>query len=297
MGLLKDKRIPIGLHPEADQLAMQVNELNDQIPEYRRILRQQGLVISLEKIPKITIQTLGSTQVSLDGNPVSVPEWRVQKVVRELFFLLLANPDGLSKEEIGLILWPESSDQKLKIQFKNAIYRLRRALGKGVVVFDSTSDTYKFNWSIDYDYDVEKFRNLIDRANKAPGPEKYLAFEAAVKLYQGVYLHDGEGVWINPEREQLWQMYLKAELALADHALLEGEYHAALAHIHRVLSHDSCQEEAHRLAMRTYAAMGNQADLIRQYEVCKSALNGVFGIQPSKRTEDLFMELLTGNQL
>jgi DNA-binding SARP family transcriptional activator len=73
------------------------------------------------------------------------------------------------------------------------------------------------------------------------------------------------------------------------------DFHGALAHIHRVLSQDPCQEEAHRLAMKTYAAMGNRADLVRQYEVCKTTLHTVLGISPSKKTETLYAELLTVN--
>ena len=154
----------------------QVKELEKRIPEFRRIIRRQGLVISIERAPRIRIQALGASQVWLDGEPVSVPEWRVQKTVRELFFLLLANPDGLSKDEIGLTLWPDSSIQQLRVQFKNAMYRLRRALGKGVVEFNQKEDSYRFNWSMDYEYDVETFWKAIGRAEISSEPVKIEAY-------------------------------------------------------------------------------------------------------------------------
>jgi len=47
--------------------------------------------------------------------------------------------------------------------------------------------------------------------------------------------------------------------------------------------------------MKTHAAMGNQADLIRQYEMCKTVLMSDYGIPPSKKTEDLYLELLAEN--
>jgi DNA-binding SARP family transcriptional activator len=290
---LIDTRVPKDLKLQASKLATCIKEFREKIPDYRRAIRKQKLVISIEKTPRISIQTLGEIKVSLDGEPVIVPEWRAQSAVRELFFLLLGNPDGLSKEEIGVILWADSSTQELKIQFKNTIYRLRRALGKDVVLFDNNSDIYKFNFSLDYEYDVEKFRIQIKDAEMVSGLEQISAYEKAVKIYQGPYLPNGDGVWIVPEREELWRMFLRAKIVLAEHALDNGEFNASLAHIHHILTQDKCQEEAHRLAMRIHAAMGNQADLIRQYESCKSALLTDYAITPSKTTEDLYIQLLS----
>jgi len=289
---LLDERIPSEIKDSANQLAHKVNELITKIPEYRRLLRRQKLVISIEKTSRISIRALGRIQISIDSEPITAPEWRVQFAVRELFFLLLAKPDGLSKEEIGLVLWPDSSTQQLKIQFKNAIYRLRRAVGKEIIIYETKLDVYRFNWSVDYEYDVESFRKHIARANDVTGLERFSSYKDAVKIYQGPYLPDGDGVWIIPEREELWLMYLNARLILAKHALEMREYNAALVHIHQILSQDKCQEEAHRLAMRIHAALGNQADLIRQYEVCKTALMSDYSITPSKKTEDLYLKLL-----
>jgi two-component SAPR family response regulator len=211
-----------------------------------------------------------------------------------MFFLLLANFEGLTKEEIGLILWPDSSVQQLKVQFKNAVYRLRRALGKNIILFDSIGDTYRFNSTLDYEYDVEVFWDEIARAESSEGDEKATAYKNAVNLYKGNYLPDGEGYWIEPERERIWRANLKAELSLARLMFWKEDYHGALAYIHQVLSQDQCQEEAHRLAMEVHAATGNHADLVRQYEVCKSNLNALLGIPPSRKTESLYKELLLG---
>lgn len=291
--LLLDPSMPPYLRPQVNQLIKQVKAYKKRIPEFRRILRQQKLVIAIEQAPRLTIQALGTAQVSLAGDPIATPEWRTQNSVRELFYLLLAHPDGLSKDDIGLILWPESSQQQLKVQFKNALYRLRRALGKDVVIFEQNEDSYRFNRGLDYEYDVEVFHMHIKRAKNASGASQINAYQAAVKVYQGAYQPEGEGFWIELERERLWQDYLQAELAVVTYNLENADFHAALAHIHRILAQDPCQEEAHRLAMRVYAAMGNHAGLVRQFEVCKDTLQKILGISPSPQTESLFLELLT----
>lgn len=290
--ILQDPSMPPYLRPQVTQLIKQLNAYKKRIPEYRRILRQQNLVIAIEQAPRLTIQALGTTQVSLAGELVSAPEWRTQNSVRELFFLLLAHPKGLSKDEIGLVLWPDSSQKQLKVQFKNALYRLRRALGRDVVIFEQNEDSYRFNHALDYEYDVETFRNLIKKARKTTGAGRISAYQSAVKIYQGPYQPEGEGLWIEPEREQLWQDYLQTELTLVGHYLENSNHHAALAHIHRVLAQDPCQEEAHRLAMKAHASMGNQAGLVRQFEICKDTLHNLLGVSPSPQTEKLYYQLL-----
>ena len=276
-------------------LADDVGKLIRKIPSQRQLIRNQRMEISIQRSPKITIQALGPGQVWLDDSLVSVTEWRTQPTVRELFFLLLSNPDGLTKEDVGLILWPDSSTKQLKVQFKNAVYRLRRALGKDIVIYDNEADIYRFNWNLDYQYDVEMFWKEIKRSKILSGDERIEAFNAAVKVFQDNYLSEGEGLWIEVEREKIWKAYLRAELGLARLMYFKSNYHSSLAHIHRVLSRDQCQEEAHRLAMKVYATMGNQADLVRQYETCKTVLNKMLGISPSKQTENLFTELLMEN--
>jgi DNA-binding SARP family transcriptional activator len=290
--LLLDEKVPEDIKPKVIALAGEVKALKKRIPRLRQAIRKRGMEISIQRSPKITIQTLGQSRIWLDGASVSVPEWRTQPTVRELFFLLLTNPDGLTKEEIGLILWPDSSQKQLKVQFKNTIYRLRRALGKEIIIFDSIGEIYRFNWALDYEYDVEQFWNEIKQAQASSGENRIAAYQSAVNIYQGKYLPDGEGYWIEPERERIWQENLKARLSLARSLHLKRDYHGALAHIHKVLSEDQCQEEAHRLAMKAYAAMGNQADLVRQYEECKTTLNSMLGITPSRKTETLYIELL-----
>jgi DNA-binding SARP family transcriptional activator len=44
--------------------------------------------------------------------------------------------------------------------------------------------------------------------------------------------------------------------------------------------------------MQVHAAKGNQADLVRQYEICKDALMSELGVVPSPQTEALYLDLL-----
>jgi ATP/maltotriose-dependent transcriptional regulator MalT/DNA-binding SARP family transcriptional activator len=278
------------LGPSAAHLLQQVTEFEEGIPAQRRRLRRQVSVVSLAP-PTLSIQTLGRAQVMLDGKPVTDPEWQSRRIVRELFFLLLAHPDGLTKEAVGLVFWPDDSPPRLKLRFKNAIYRLRRALGREVVLFDG--NLYQFSWTLDYEYDVEAFRERLAQAQAAiDDGERAVAYQAAIHLDKGPYLPEVKSAWARTERERLWWAYLEAVLRLTELCLAASEYEATLDYCQRVLAQDPCLEEIHRLAMRAYAAMGNRAAVARQFERCRQALLEEINVFPSPQTEALYETLM-----
>ncbi len=73
---------------------------------------------------------------------------------------------------------------------------------------------------------------------------------------------------------------------------LESDCHdKALEYSQKLLDIDGCLEEAHRLAMRAYAAKGDRAGLVRQYERCQQALHDEVNAPPSPQTVQLFKNL------
>jgi DNA-binding SARP family transcriptional activator len=274
---------------QAAGLLARIEQFERELPGLRRRLRPRTAAVPFVP-PKLTIQALGRSLVELDGRPVTAAEWQNQKRVRELLFFLLANPEGLTKEAIGVVIWPESSSAQLKLQFKNAIYRLRYALGQEVISFEG--DRYWFNREQDYDYDVESFGEALEQACTAPGRvEKIAALRRALDYYRGDYLPELGATWVVPLREGYRQKYVAAVLELANLLLEAGEAGSALEYAQRILAEDRCLEEAHRLAMLAYAAKGDRAGVIRQFERCCEDLNEEMNIEPSAQTIQLFETL------
>jgi two-component SAPR family response regulator len=273
---------------QASQLLRQVIEFEQDIPSLRRRLRRHAAAIPFAS-PKLSIQTLGRAEVTIDRKPVTSADWQGQ-VARDLFFYLLAHPDGLTKETVGSVFWPESSPGQLKLRFKNALYRLRQALGQESVLFEE--DRYQFNRTLDYVYDVEVFLGKVAQARAAPDADaKASAYQSAVPLYQGPYLPEVEGEWAWWERERLSQTFLESILKLAEYHLEAEEYDQALDFCRRALDEDPCLEEAHRLAMRAHAGLGNRAAVVRQFERCQQALLHEVQISPSPQTTTLYETL------
>jgi ATP/maltotriose-dependent transcriptional regulator MalT/DNA-binding SARP family transcriptional activator len=276
-GLLNATQSDPMLGRQVSRLLKQIAEFEQNIPTLRRRLRRQASAVPFGS-PKLNIQAFGGIQVSVDGKPVGNSDWQGQ-AARELFFYLLTYPDGLTKEIVGTIIWPESSPSQLKLKFKNAIYRLRQALGTEAVMFDE--DRYQFNRTLDYEYDVETFTRKLAQAQAATDRDEQVStYQAAVGIYKGPYLPEAEGEWAWWERERLRQAHVEAIVRLAQLHLEAGRHATALEYCQLALTEDSCLEEAHRLAMSAHAAMGNRAAVVRQYKRCQQTLEEEVNVPP-----------------
>src|SRR5262249_17026015 len=74
--------------------------------------------------PVLVVRTLGTDQITLQGQPVDIG-WRK---AREVFYYLLAHPGGASSEMLREAIWPDLSPQGSSEALRRAIYRLRAVL-------------------------------------------------------------------------------------------------------------------------------------------------------------------------
>ncbi len=274
------------LGPAAVKLLSRIENFERQIATLRRKLRPHTATVLLIP-PKLSIYALGRSQVKLDGKLVTTTSWANQKRARELFFFLVTHAHkAMTKEEIGVNLWPDSSSELLRMQFRNTLYCVRYALGQEVIV--STDRRYAFNLDMDYNYDVQEFEHYLSQAAETTDPSlKIELLQEATRMYQGEFFPEAEGSWTMLERQRLAQAYEHSLLELAQLLLEKGEAKMALIHCQKVLVEDHCLESAHRLAMQAYAALGNRSGVVNQYEQCKQFLWEELGLEPTPETTEL----------
>ncbi len=276
-------------HKNANSLLNLVVDFQERLPVLRRRLRQKGTSVPFAPA-KFIIRALGRMQLRVNGHVIGNSTWQTQ-TARDLFFLLLTHPEGLTKEAIGLNFWPDASTEEVRFQFKNTMYRVRRAVGKETIILQD--DYYRFNYELDYDYDVENFEKEIEAASAAKvNSEKIIRLKSAIQVYKGVYLPELEDTWVIPEREHLQQVYQDAVIELAEIYTQDGQFQNALDECARILAEDNSLEAAHRIAMRAHAAMGNSALVARQYERCVQYLADEIGVAPSPLTQSLYQSLI-----
>jgi two-component SAPR family response regulator len=258
-------------------------------PSLRRYLRENTHSVPLAP-PTIYIRSLGRMQVQVNNQIITSSDWQTQ-AARDMFFMLLAKPEGMTKEEISLIFWADASPEEIKFRFKNTVYRLRRALGKDTVILEQ--DIYRFNNGLDYEYDVELFLKECVLANQSKDHMQRLThFREALKHYRGNYLSEIDETWVLAAREYLRQNFLNILMQVSKIYLELSNYDLAQEYCQRLLNEDNLLEDAHRLALQIYAATGNRAGLVRQYQRCVEILEREINAEPSLQTQKLFQDLL-----
>jgi LuxR family transcriptional regulator, maltose regulon positive regulatory protein len=265
-------------------------QVGDRTISVRRYLRRHAQSIQLPAASLI-IRAFGRAEVSVNRRIIPMSEWRT-KSVRDLFFYFLFRQEPLTKEQIGDALWPETEDpQALKARFKDEIYRLRRAVGRNAIVFDEVY--YRFNRTLDYEYDVEAFESHLARARKARDVTRRMEwYQKAVDLVQGPYLSEVDALWVIAERERLGQLYDSALEELARLYLNANQLDKCLVISQTALTQNRYNELIYQFEMRAYAALGDRAAIVRCYQACKSSLKEGLGISPSPETEMLYQDLI-----
>jgi two-component SAPR family response regulator/Flp pilus assembly protein TadD len=263
--------------------------LGERIVSVRRALRRHSQFIQMPAAG-LVIRSFGRAEVSVNGRTIAMSDWKT-KSVRDLFFYFLFRQDAVTKEQVGEDLWPEIDDpHTLKARFKDEIYRLRRAAGKNVVVLDEVY--YSFNRRLDYEYDVEAFESYLARARNAKDIMKRIeCYQKAVNLVQGPYLNEVDAIWAAEERQRLGQMYVSALEELARLYLDTNQLERCLTIGQQALTQDPYNEALYQVEMRAYAALGDRASIVRQYQACRTALEEGLGLLPSLETENIYREL------
>jgi DNA-binding SARP family transcriptional activator len=254
----------------------------------RRQLRRQTQSVPLGP-PRISVTTLGRVQVRANNKLVTNAEW-VGQSSRDLFLLLLAHPEGATKAEAEAVIWPDGSLENAGLRFKNAVYRVRKAIGKETILFEG--NIYRFNHALDYEEDAETFDRMIDLAHNTSDVKRRVHhFEAALKIYRGSYLPDIHFEWVQLRRSRLRTRYLDGLLDLARLQMEEKQYDQALISVEHAINEDHLFEEAYQLGMQINYATDNSAGVHRLYERCRKVLMDELGHEPGENTRQLYETL------
>jgi LuxR family transcriptional regulator, maltose regulon positive regulatory protein len=286
-GMEKDKEIGRLMR----DMFSRAEQVTSKFPAIRREIHRQARAVQMPA-PRLFIQAFGHSSVSMGGKPLSISDWQTQSV-RDLFFFFLTQPRPLTKEQAAEILWPEINEPaKIRLRFKNEMYRLRRAAGPDVIRFENT--LYSFNHDLDYEYDVDAFTSYLSKARSVDLVEEQIEFyRKAVNLVRGPYLDDMYFDWIMADREKLDQMYLSALLTLAELYQKQALLDESLAICQRAIEYQPTHEVAYRLAMQIYFRRGDRSAIMRTYEACVNVLKQFLSLPPSLETETLYRKLIS----
>jgi len=274
--------------PPPDPRAQQ---LLDKVRRLARIKVQPAVSLAVEEVPalpSLKVYTLGRQQVLVDSQPV--PRW-LGAQTQEFFYYFLSRPEGVLKEQIGEVFWPDRSPAKMHSAFHATLFRLRRVLFPDCVILES--DRYRLNPEIEHWYDVEEFNRLLDEAERLQlDSTTAQLYQEAINLYQGDYLAQFYSEWCAPERERLRERYLGAVDSLVGIYIRQGKYDQAIPLCQRALSIDPYREAIYRQLMECAALAGDRAAAIRYYQQCVRMLEEDMGVEPMPETQALYEQII-----
>jgi predicted ATPase/DNA-binding SARP family transcriptional activator len=239
----------------------------------------------------LRVLALGPLAAYRGDEPIDPAAWGSART-RELLVFLLVHPEGVTKEQVGLALWPEASAAQLRNSFHVTLHRLRRALGeRGAEWVALTNDRYRLDPAAVRGFDVAEFERDVAAARGAlrRGDDGAAdAMERALARYRGDFL-DGEpaGDWHLAHRARLQRLHLDALVALGDRLAEDEAPERAAEAYRRALARDGLHEEAVRSLMRCHARAGDRAEALRVHDRFATRLRDELGAEPSRETTGL----------
>jgi DNA-binding SARP family transcriptional activator len=247
----------------------------------------------VSRSPLLNAYLLGQFRVTI--NEVLVGSWTNARSRSIFAYLLLHCGQPVLRDALMETFWPEASAESARNSLNVAIYVLRHHLANTVdfpmILFHE--NTYRINPDVPVWTDIAEFeasvRNARQKEILGAGQEAVRGYEQAVSLYQGDFLSDSLFEdWTALERERLRVLHLDT----LDHLSLvyfnQGQYAACISLCQRILSHDSCREDAHCQLMRSYSRQGQVHLALRQYQACVESLRSELDVEPSLATVQLY---------
>jgi DNA-binding SARP family transcriptional activator len=239
----------------------------------------------------VLICLLGSFRVLQVGLPVPV---RGGKTEALLCHLALRYAEGVPRAALLAIFWPQSDAALAGDALRNRVNSLYTLLGAGLggaAPVLQVNGRYRLNAAAGVGVDVACFDALVatgdHQLRAGHAAEATATYQHALELYHGdlCVVPDVHAV---VERERLRARYLSLLTSLATWAHTAGDDAACLAYAQRVLAHDPCREDAHRLVMCCHVRWGERAQALHQYRVCVDILRAAFETTPEPATVALF---------
>ncbi len=258
----------------------------------------------------LEIALLGPFLVKRDG--ITINQFEADTARALLAYLALQPGVPFPREVLADLLWPEAPRADALRALRQALNRLRSAIGDRETappLLHITHDTLAFSPTADYALDVAAFQAHITAAHTHP--HRRLAacrscmarLEAATALYRGDFLSGffiaslSFEEWQLVQREMLHQQALEALYILAEYHARQGAYSEVCEYARRQLTLEPWREEAHQQLIHALALSGQRSAALAQYETCARTLAAELNIPPPPALNALRAHIATGESL
>jgi DNA-binding SARP family transcriptional activator len=246
-----------------------------------------------DHLAPVMVSLLGAFDLAAKEARASIGGGKVESLVTHL---ALARRRPVQRADLIDRLWPGHDPALAGLSLNNLVYQLNKSAKPLIarmplIVHDSGS--YYLNTGQDIGVDVTYFEIWSARGQQLVSggalDQGIAVCERALALYRGHLVGDSD-IQTVIERESLRATFLDLLATLAD-CHIGSDPARALTYIQRLLTHDPCREDAHRLAMRCYMGQHARTKALRQFQLCGQALRIEFDAEPEQETIALYNQI------
>lgn len=244
------------------------------------------------------IQLLGTFRIVYKGEYVN--GFKSPRLQELLAWLLLNRDSPQPRRQIAFQFWPNSSDKQALTNLRQLLHHLRKSLPDADQFLESDNKVVQWKKNGNLELDVDKFRQHLEKAEAALQSNKITDYDSeltkAVSLYKGPLLQNCYRKWIEPERDQLHQNYLRVLEKLIEIKKEERDYTAAIQYNLKLRRFDPFRETTYRSLMNLYALNNERANIEKTWESCVSFFKKELNINPSAETCSLYERLISSSE-
>ena len=208
---------------------------------------------------------------------------------RLLAALVLAGADGLRRDELVELLWPDQPPTDPGRALNPLLSRLRQAVGvvegRGVVRLGSLSIAV----------DLREALLLLARARAGEDPATvHAAARDAAAILAGPLLPEHADPWTIDTRRAVMALRAEALTLSARAGVAAGELDGACEAARTLVAAEPLHEAAVELLMAAHVARGEEPEALQAYEALRCRLRDELGVVPGRRLRERHTAVLRG---
>lgn len=235
-----------------------------------------------------TLKLLGGASLEGPDGPLTGRVAQRRRLAA-LALLAMSPRQGLSREKLAAMLWPESDGDRARHLLSDTVYVINRALGGDAVIAAANELRLRFDR---LSCDARAFEDHVERG----------ALDDAVRLYTGAFL-DGFFVdgseeferWASAERERLQDVFGRALERLASERAERGDLRGAIECWRRLAADDPFNSRVVCQLADSLSRAGDRAGALQHMQSHISTLKQELGIGPPEEVVALVRTLRTAH--
>ncbi|MGQ0678811.1 MAG: AfsR/SARP family transcriptional regulator [Actinomycetota bacterium] len=221
---------------------------------------------------------------------------------KELLAYLIVNRDGVPKDRIFEVIWPDAKPKEGERLLRDALYHLRKqTLGREDAKWSDdyvrrVGETLVLGEDDRWYADVWEFESLASTAGRLEHEETKDALRRALSLYGGEFCDDCYFSWAEQHRERYRRLYLRCCAKLAGILEAEGETDEAIEVLERGIQVDRFCEDLYRRLIRLEASQGRTNAATRLFQQLSKLLDQELDLEPEPTTLDLMNKIRSASR-